>query len=188
MLGQTEGLSGQVAGTSLPCSRKFQRPGTTRPKSRVRTPIQLMTSADSPGAWPRREAGSMHGPRPGTDKALRGRHWKRKRRPKPSARHPAEWSAGGTRSPEGAECGHVRVCVHPARSVLWFAALSSCTKFTSKETCANTASTGRAGRSWAGARLCWTAPPGCARSWAGHSGRPGQPLPASRAASSKQLA
>lgn len=50
-----------------------------------------------------------------------------------------------------------------------------------------TASSGRAGRSWAGARLCWTAPPGCARRRAGHSGRPGRPPRASCGASARQL-
>lgn len=87
------------------------------------------------------------------------------------------------------------------RRVPWFAPfMNLCTKLTPEETRVNTrcahspqlgrpraASSGRAGRSWAGARLCWTALPGCARRPAGRSDRPERPLQASCEASEKQL-
>lgn len=91
--------------------------------------MQLMTSADSPGARPRREAGSVPGPRPGTDKALRGQSLLHATRPSG-----VREARVVLRAPSAA----TSACAFTLRrSVLRFAALSSCTKFTSKETCAN---------------------------------------------------
>lgn len=90
--------------------------------------MQLTTSADSPGAWPRREAGSVPRPHPGTDKALRGRSLLHATRPSGVLE-----AREVLRAPSAATA-----CAFTLRrSVLRFAALSSCTKFTSKETCAN---------------------------------------------------
>lgn len=69
-------------------------------------------TADSPGAWQRREAGSVPRPRPGTDKALSGRSLLHATRP--SGELEARVVHDGTCSPEGAERGHVSEGVHPA--------------------------------------------------------------------------
>lgn len=180
--------SGRGAGPALPAPGKVpvQQPLTAGPKSRVRRTVCWPCRQTAQAACPGRALALRRRLVAGIGRGSGGRsllHATRR-----SGVLEARAVGDGTCSAEGAELGRVGKCVPVRRSVLWFAALGVSAPSSAPKNRVRAASTGRAGRSGAGARLCWTAPPGCARSWAGRSGPPGRPRPASRAASWKPLA